>query len=124
VPLDLAGLTAAKPVLILGAGWVGSRLATELLGDGTRVIVTHRPGFNAKTKPPYFRPLPLDLPPESSLEFDLSEPATWDALPKPDSLSAVVITFPLAAGPEAFWDFYLSRVPNVLCLSSTSVYQV
>jgi len=38
---------------------------------------------------------------------------------------AVVVTFPLVgADAEPFWDAYLSRAPNVVCYSTTSVYQV
>ena len=115
-----------KPVLVLGAGWVGSRLAESLLEYGRRVLVTHRPGFDAQAKPPYFRPVPLDLPAETVLAFDINDRSTWNALPPPEELGAVVITFSLgtADGPQPFWEAYLGRVPNVICYSTTSVYQV
>lgn len=110
-------------VLVLGAGWVGSRLALSLQRE-YRVIVTHRAGFDAASKPPYFRPVPLDLPPDDEVTFDIDDHTTWDNLPPPEALSSVVITFPLTSAPAAFWDAYLCRVENVICYSTTSVYQV
>jgi nucleoside-diphosphate-sugar epimerase len=111
-------------VLVLGAGWVGSRLASSLLEDGTPVVATHRPGTDVMQKPPYFRPVPLDLPEAALPAFDMDDPATWEALPPASSLAAAVVTFPLTAGPEAFWEAYLKDVPTVLCYSTTSIYQV
>jgi len=111
-------------VLVLGAGWVGSRLAQSLVEDGTPVCVTNRPGTSVDAKPPYFRPVPLDLPEASVLRFDMAQSETWENLPPPESLSAAVVTFPLSSGPHGFWDAYLDHVPNVICYSTTSVYQV
>jgi len=90
------------------------------------VFATHRPGTKADAKPPYFRPVPLDglVPPVKMLEFDMGQPATWANLPPAESLSGAVVTFPLSSGPHEFWDSYLSAIPNVLCYSTTSVYQV
>ena len=47
-------------VLILGAGWMGSRVAAALRKQGGEVEVTHRPRTNLEAKDPYFRP--VDLP--------------------------------------------------------------
>jgi nucleoside-diphosphate-sugar epimerase len=113
-----------KSVLVLGAGWVGSRVAQALLDDGSSVVVTHRPGTDASLKPPYFRPIPLELPRQSQLQFDVEDTSTWEQLPPPESLSAAVLTFPMADGTEAFWESYLSRVPYVICYSTTSIYQI
>ena len=116
-----------KPVLILGAGWVGSRLALSLQADDVPVVVTNRPGTDLQAKPPYFRPVELSCPPFKRVEFDITEPTTWDNLPDPESLAAAVVTFPCATGSaEPFWDAYLSRVPKggVQCFSTTSVYRV
>lgn len=116
-----------KPVLILGAGWVGSRLALSLQEDDVPVVVTNRPGTDLQAKPPYFRPVELECPPFKRVEFDINEPATWEGLPDPASLAAAIVTFPCATGSaEPFWDAYLSRVPTggVLCFSTTSVYRV
>jgi len=123
---DGGGESPSKPVLVLGAGWVGSRMAQSIVEDGTPVYATHRPGTKADDKPPYFRPVPLGglVPPVKMLEFDLDDPATWTNLPAAESFSAAIVTFPLSSGPQAFWDAYLERVPNVLCYSTTSVYQV
>jgi len=120
------GSGGGRPVLILGAGWVGSRLAQSLADQGTPVVVTHRPTTEVDKKPPYFRPLSLQpqLPPDAQRAFELDDPETWANLPPPESLRAVVITFALPASPEHFWREYLRRVPNVVCYSSTSVYQV
>ena len=60
---------STKPVLILGAGWVGSRLAQSLENDGIPVIVTNRPGTDAQAKPPYFRPVELTCPPFQRVDF-------------------------------------------------------
>lgn len=114
-----------KPVLILGAGWVGSRLARSLEADDVPVIVTNRPGTDLHAKPPYFRPVELKCPPFTRVDFDIAEPSTWEALPEPESLAAVVVTFPCLEGvAEPFWDQYLGKVSSVLCFSTTSVYQV
>ena len=115
---------STKPVLVLGAGWVGSRLARALLEHGHSVVVTNRPGTNVQAKPPYFRPVPLELPSTSAVSFNLDDPETWGSLPAPEDISAAVVTFPLSPGPEALWESYLQHVPNVVCYSSTSVYQV
>jgi len=116
-----------KPVLILGAGWVGSRLAQSLLDDDVPVIVTNRPGTKPDQKPPYFRPVDVECPPAERLEFDLNDEATWELLPPSESLGAVIVTFPMAT-PDAFWDAYLGAVAEngrpVLCYSTTSVYRV
>jgi len=113
-------------IIILGAGWVGSRLAARLHGGGVGVRVTNRPAppSRSRLKSDYYRPVPLP----SSLphhDFDMAKRDTWDALPPPSSLRAAVITF--SAMPEhcePFWDEYLRHVPRVLCYSSTAVYQV
>ena len=110
-------------VLVLGAGWVGSRLANSLIDEGTPVVVTHRPTTELDKKPPYFRPVPLEGR-APHVAFELSEPESWVNLPPPESLNAVVVTFALGAAPEAFWEQYLSRVRTVLFYSSTSVYHV
>jgi len=125
------GDASKQAVLVLGAGWVGSRLAQSLLDDGISTIVTNRPGTDVGSKPPYFRPLELPSPPASPCverrEFDLSEPSTWDNLPGPESLAGAVVTFPMVS-TEGFWDAYLSKVAAlgrpVLVYSSTSVYRV
>jgi nucleoside-diphosphate-sugar epimerase len=118
-------------VLILGAGWVGSRLAQSLLSSHTSVVVSNRPGTDVQAKPPYFRPVELscdtdgvECPPVTRLDFDLTQSPTWSNLPPPESLSAAVVTFPVTDNVESFWDEYLSRVPHVVCYSTTSVYQV
>ena len=116
-----------KPVLILGAGWVGSRLARSLIGDGVDTIVTNRPGTDVSSKPPYFRPCELSCPPCERLEFDLNNPKTWESLPDAESISAAVITFPILH-PETFWEAYLKDIAAlnrpILIYSTTSVYRV
>ena len=123
-------------MLVLGAGWVGSRLVQVLLEQGRSVVATHRPGTVAQEKPPYFRPVEVSVPAEgasesapsgprfSSARFELDDRETWSNLPPASSVAAVVITFPLATAPEEFWEAYLRDVRSVLCYSSTSVYQV
>lgn len=113
-----------KPVLILGAGWVGSRLAQSLQDDDIAVTVTNRPGTDAQKKPPYFRPVELACPPFQRVDFKLDDESTWEGLPPPETLSAAVLTFPVTEKPSAFWEAYLSKVPSVLAFSTTSVYQV
>lgn len=114
-------------MLVLGAGWVGSRLALRLHERGAGVHVTNRPStVDPDGKNEYFRPVPL---PESVQRhaFDLALDDTWAALPAPEELQAVVITFPLSMSAmpiERFWERYLRRVPSVVCYSSTSVYRV
>ena len=43
-----------RPVLILGAGWVGSRLAASLKRDRISVVATHRPSTDVQSKPPFW----------------------------------------------------------------------
>ena len=87
-----SGAGTTDPVLILGAGWVGSRLARSLSGDDIPVVITRRPSTDVDAKPPYFRPVPLELPHERVVSFELSERATWEGLPAPETLSAVVVS--------------------------------
>jgi hypothetical protein len=67
-------------VLILGAGWMGSRVAAALGELGEEVEVTHRPRTDIDAKGPYFRPLelPASVPRHA---FDLLAPESWDNLP-------------------------------------------
>ncbi len=114
------------PILILGAGWVGSRLARQLIEDGRQVYVTNRPYAGLeRAKSPYFRPVPLPLS-TPRLEFDYCVPATWASLPPPESIGGVVITFALSddGASSRFWEDYLCRARNAILYSSTSVYQV
>ena len=132
-PLSMCEPGPEQSVLILGAGWVGSRVAQSLMEDGVSTVVTHRPGTDVQKKPPYFRPLELidcatePRPCATRCEFDLAEPSTWEGLPAAETLAGVVVTFPMVS-PEAFWDSYLNQVAElgkpVLCYSTTSVYQV
>jgi hypothetical protein len=111
-------------VLILGAGWMGSRVAAALGKQGQEVEVTHRPRTDLDAKDPYFRPvdLPASMPRH---EFDLLSPDSWANLPAPESLAAVVVTFPVSLPTAAqFWETYLREVPTLICYSSTSVYQI
>lgn len=112
-------------VLILGAGWMGSRLALELHSQGRGVHVTNRPGTDRRDKDPYFRPVELPAAVSSS-RFDLLAPETWGDLPDPAGLAAVVVTFPVSLPmSERFYEAYLKDMRgSVLCYSSTSVYQV
>lgn len=111
-------------VLVLGAGWVGSRLARKLSDAGLEVHATNRPSTDPMAKDEYFRPVALSGTVQRH-SFDLADPATWSSLPPPRELRAVVITFPVALpAVEVFWDEYLRHVPNVLVYSSTSVYQI
>ena len=128
-----SGLDSELPVLILGAGWVGSRVAQSLIEDGVPTVVTNRPGTDVAKKPPYFRPLELPdcatepRPCATRCEFDLNEPSTWEGLPAASSISGVIVTFPMVS-PQSFWDSYLAKVSDlgrpILCYSTTSVYQV
>ena len=125
------GEAPSQPILILGAGWVGSRMARALLDDGVTTVVTNRPGTDVNKKPPYFRPLSLPSPPAQPaakrVEFDVTDPETWGELPPADSVGGVIVTFPMSS-PEAFWEAYLGKVAErsrpILCYSTTSVYQV
>lgn len=124
-PGGAVGRTDEGAVLILGAGWMGSRLAVKLHGEGRAVHATNRPGTNVYGKDPYFRAVSI---PEtvSQSRFDLLAPETWGELPDAAGLSAVVLTFPLSLPMgEQFWESYLKHVRGtVLCYSSTSVYQI
>ena len=111
--------------LILGAGWVGSRLAKRLASEGHAVTVTNRPGTIDKVKPLYFRPVTLPDEVSQRIEFDINLPETWVVLPSAEEFDTVVVTFPLASERVIdFWTSYLKSIPNVLCYSSTSVYEV
>ena len=123
--VDKGGVKSSRRTLILGAGWVGSRLATRLDSEGNSVTVTNRPGTNERMKPPYFRPVELPETVSQRREFDLDVRETWEMLPPPDQFDEVVVTFPLSTNTiDLFWHEYLSRIPNVVCYSSTAVYEV
>ena len=114
------------PVLILGAGWVGSRLAARLSQERcARVAVTNRPDWRSRQKEAYFAPVPLNPPPVSRHAFDIDAPETWDALPEPETLGAAVLTFAATADQlRPFWERYLRKVPRTVAYSSTAVYRV
>lgn len=115
----------AEKVLILGAGWVGSRLAKKLADEGAQVGVTNRPSTREGAKPPYFRPVNMPEGVKPRVLFEMNDKETWDNLPPASDYDAVVITFPLnSANCEDFFDEYLRGVPKLVCYSSTSVYQV
>lgn len=112
-------------VLILGAGWVGSRLATKLSEAGCDVAVTNRPGSSEKVKPMYFRPVTMPGKVKPRVVFEINDRETWANLPPATEYDSVVVTFPLSTkNCMAFFDEYLSTVQNVVCYSSTSVYQI
>lgn len=109
-------------LLVLGAGWVGSTLASRLHDQGHRVHVTNRPG--SRQKVPYFQPIRLASSVPRS-EFDIASQETWASLPLPSTLRAAVVTFPTTPDLiEPFWEEYLQHVPQVICYSSSSLYRV
>lgn len=114
-----------EKVLILGAGWVGSRLAARLSDEGMEVGVTNRPGTGEKVKPPYFRPVTMSSKVKPRVLFEVNDKATWANLPPASEYDAIVVTFPLVSQSciELF-DKYLRHAAHVVCYSSTSVYQV
>lgn len=113
-------------VLVLGAGWVGSRLAAHLSTERVEVSVTNRPDWDSRRKAPYFAPIPLDDFPIERHAFDIADNNTWAGLPDPSKVGAVVLTFEVKVLQDmaAFWDAYLSRVSRVIAYSTTSVYRV
>jgi len=122
--VDLGAPGGDGAVLVLGAGWVGSRLANQLHERGYAVHASNRPSTDPSSKDEYFRPVPLPAA-VSRHAFDMGDASTWSVLPPPSQLRAVVITFPLTLPPvDEFWSQYLAHVPSVVCYSSTSVYQV
>mmetsp|Transcript_22467 Transcript_22467/g.60754 ORF Transcript_22467/g.60754 Transcript_22467/m.60754 type:complete len:439 (-) Transcript_22467:428-1744(-) len=112
-------------VLVLGGGWVGSRVANHLAEQGAQVMVTHRDLDAVDAKKPYFKPadLPKSIP---RFQFEFERQASWVNLPDPAGISAVIVTFPITDVSLAneFHEAYLSRVPNAIVCSSTSVYEV
>lgn len=128
--LTAAAIPASIPsiegrVIVLGAGWVGSRLAASLSAAGSEVAVTNRPDWADRRKEPYFAPIELSDPPVRRLEFDIADRQTWASLPKPETLGAAVLTFPTSLElARAFWEAYLCRVPRVIAYSSTAVYRI
>jgi len=112
-------------VLILGAGWVGSRLATRLADAGASVAVTNRPASAEKKKPLYFRPVSMPAKVKPRVTFEINDEETWANLPEAEEFDAVIVTFPLTSDKcQRFWEQYLSKVKTVVCYSSTSVYLV
>jgi len=112
-------------VLILGAGWVGSRLATRLADAGASVAVTNRPASAEKKKPLYFRPVSMPAKVKPRVTFEINDEETWANLPPASDFDAVVVTFPLTSDKcERFYDEYLSAAGTLVCYSSTSIYQV
>lgn len=113
------------PVLVLGAGWVGSRLAARLSDIGVEVSATNRPNWQSRRKEGYFAPAPLADRPVTRFTFDIADRSTWAGLPDPSTVGTAILTFaPSLEDASAFWDAYLGRVPRVISYSTTSVYRV
>ena len=68
-------------VLVLGAGWIGLRLALQAPDN---FVITNSTEEKA---------LASQLP---SIVFRLEEESTWDNLPSGDQLSGIVVTFELS----------------------------
>jgi nucleoside-diphosphate-sugar epimerase len=112
-----------KPVLILGCGYTGQRVARRLLDDGVAVTATSRDpgrpqmaqlaGFGAKV-----------------LRFDVSDPAAPDRLRGEVRRGAIVLnSLPTVGEPGAPWDptpslleILEDRPGRVVHLSTTGVY--
>jgi nucleoside-diphosphate-sugar epimerase len=114
-----------RRVLILGGGWVGSRVANHFAATGAAVTVTYRNPESIAHKPSYFKPARLH-PSVQQARFELESAESWANLPAAEGLTDVIVTFPLTDTETAlaFHDHYLRAVRNVLVCSSTSVYDV
>ena len=88
---------AEGDVLVLGAGWVGSRLALRLHESGLGVRVTNRPGTAVGAKEPYFQGVEL---PEvvRRHEFDVTVP---EGVPEGGQFLAKVPVVAQVAAPVA-----------------------
>lgn len=115
----------SKRVLILGGGWVGSRAANYFAEQGADVTVTYRDLDGVSSKPAYFQPVELS-PSIKRTRFELECTESWANLPLPEELADVIVTFPFtdADAALAFHERYLSKAPNVIVCSSTSIYKV
>lgn len=99
------------PLVVLGGGYVGTRLFHRARAQGHTVLCTSRhPSRHL-----------LDIPPEHRLTFDLTRPNTWNTLP--DSLM-IIWCFP-ACPIQLVRQFLASRPQQphrLVVLGSTSAY--
>ncbi|KAJ1636555.1 hypothetical protein T492DRAFT_958645 [Pavlovales sp. CCMP2436] len=119
------GAEDGRRVVILGGGWVGSRVANHLADDGADVTVTSRDRADAAAKQAYYQPAELSEQ-VARQRFELECRESWSNLPPIDNTCDVIVTFPFADAKAAvdFYGSYLSRARSVLVCSSTSVYEV
>jgi nucleoside-diphosphate-sugar epimerase len=97
-------MKSTKQILVLGSGYVGSRLVRAL-----GAMTTHSSPEKASKN--------------QTIYFNLQDALSWKNLPKSD---AVVWTFPALplASVQAFYNAQLSEVKKLIVCASTSCYQV
>ena len=103
-------------VLVLGCGWVGSRLC--LRNDPSRFIATTRSVEKLSE---------LTAVGVNAVQFDLLKEETWSNLPPKSDIEATVITFELLGTrlPQLnrLWDTHLATDRPLICLGTSSCFQ-
>jgi len=101
------------PVLVLGGGWVGSRIC---LRDPSKFITTARSveklsELNTRV---------------NAVHFDLLKEETWSNLPPKSDIEATIITFALSETHlphlSKLWETHLATINPVICLGTSSCF--
>jgi len=103
-------------VLVLGCGWVGSRLCLQR--DPSRFIATTRSVEKLSE---------LTAVGINAVQFDLQVEETWSNLPPKSDIEATVITFELLGTQlpqlSRLWDTYVATDRPIICLGTSSCFQ-
>ena len=106
--------TPAKTVLVLGGGWVGTRMCASL-NNYWRMVTTAR----TTEKVAEYQSLGL-----SAVHFEMRDPSTWQNLPPSEEVVATILTFALDVSDKQFyqhlWSTTLNRTRPILCLGTSS----
>ena len=104
------------PVLVLGGGWVGSRLC---LRDSSKFITTARSVEKLSEL--------ISTVGINAVQFDLQKEETWSNLPPKSDIEATIITFELLGThlPQLnrLWETHLATDRPIICLGTSSCFQ-
>ena len=102
----------SRPLVILGAGYTGRFLFPLATAQGWDTFATSRnPGMNL-----------LHIPPDRRLEFELTRPDTWKAIPPDAHLIWCFPALPQEAA-SAFAESHATDRGRLIILGSTSAYR-
>lgn len=109
---------ASGRVLVLGGGWVGTRLCASL-NTTWRMVATAR----TTEKVAEYQSLGID-----AVHFELRDSSTWHNLPPADEVVATIVTFALNVSDiDAYtrlWSTTLNHTRPIFCLGTSSSFAV